>query len=58
MHGLAVIVLVLDIFIGPRGDKDCVLYNIDCGCAYHETYPTANLACIRIDDEVVFYLHE
>ncbi len=38
-------------------EKDCVFYDIDCGCAFREMYPSANLACIRIEDEEVFYLY-
>ena len=37
-------------------EKDCIFYDIDCGCAYHEIEPSATLACIRLEDEKVFYL--
>ncbi len=36
--------------------KDCIFYNIDCGCAYYEMYPSATLACMRVEDEEIFYL--
>ena len=52
--------------------KVCTLYNeknrrfinIDCGLVYGKNYPddedgrNGNLACIRLDDEKVFYLYE
>ncbi len=36
--------------------KDCVYYDIDCGCVFYETDPSATLACLRLEDEEVFYL--
>ncbi len=30
--------------------------NIDCGCVFRKQHPEANLACIRLEDEKVFYL--
>ena len=36
--------------------KDCVFYDIDCGCALRKKYPDARLACIRVEDEAVFYV--
>ena len=36
--------------------KDCIFYDIDCGCAYREMYPSGTMACLRVDDEEVFYL--
>ena len=36
--------------------KDCIFYDIDCGCAYYSVHPSATLACIRLEDEEVFYL--
>ncbi len=36
--------------------KKCVFYNIDCGCVFRDMYPPARLACIRIEDEKVFYV--
>lgn len=36
--------------------QDCIFYNIDCGCAYRKKHPDAKLACIRIEDEEVFYI--
>ena len=36
-------------------EKDCIFYDIDCGCAYYEDYPSARMACLRIDDEEIFY---
>lgn len=37
-------------------EKDCIFYDIDCGCAYYEKNPSATLACLRLEDEEVFYL--
>lgn len=36
-------------------EKDCIFYDIDCGCAYYEVEPAAALACIRLEDEEIFY---
>ncbi len=35
---------------------DCIYYDIDCGCAYRAKYPEGKLACIRLEDEEVFYV--
>lgn len=37
-------------------NKNCLFYNIDCGCAYKQTNSDARLACIRLDDEKIFYI--
>lgn len=37
-------------------EKDCVFYDIDCGCAYRKKDPWGRLACIRIEDERIFYV--
>ena len=37
-------------------NKDCIYYDIDCGCAYYEVDPDATMACLRLEDEEVFYL--
>lgn len=36
--------------------KDCVFYDIDCGCAFRSKEPDARLACIRLEDERIFYV--
>ena len=36
--------------------KDCVFYNIDCGCVFRGINSDAKLACIRLEDEEVFYI--
>lgn len=36
--------------------KDCVFYNIDCGCVFRRSIPDAKLACIRMEDEKIFYV--
>ncbi len=39
-------------------EKDCVFYDIDCGCGYKglDYYENCRLACIRLEDERVFYV--
>ena len=38
--------------------KDCTFYDIDCGCGYKESdrFQNCRLACIRLEDEQVFYV--
>ena len=36
-------------------EKDCIFYDIDCGCAYKEIDSSAALSCIRLEDRKVFY---
>lgn len=36
--------------------KDCVFYDIDCGCVFRNRYSDARLACIWLDDEKIFYV--
>lgn len=35
--------------------KDCVFYDIDCGCVFRDREPDAKLACIRLEDTKIFY---
>lgn len=37
-------------------ELDCVFYDIDCGCAMNKIRENAKLACIRLEDEEVFYV--
>jgi serine/threonine protein phosphatase 1 len=37
-------------------NRNCIFYNIDCGCAYKAVRENAQLACIRLEDEAVFYV--
>ncbi|MCM1258136.1 MAG: metallophosphoesterase [Roseburia sp.] len=37
-------------------EKDCIFYDIDCGCVFRSKYPEAKLSCIRLEDEQIFYL--
>ncbi len=37
-------------------EKDCIFYDIDCGCVLRDRNPQASLACIRLEDEKVFYV--
>lgn len=36
--------------------RDCVFYDIDCGCVFRRRNQQAKLACIRLEDEKVFYV--
>lgn len=36
--------------------KDCTFYDIDCGCVFRGRYPGAKLACLRMEDEKIFYI--
>ncbi len=45
-----------NIFRYYDADKDCVFYDIDCGCAYRAQDPDGKLACIRLEDERIFYV--
>ena len=35
--------------------KDCIFYDIDCGCVFRGQVSDAKLACIRLEDEKIFY---
>lgn len=35
---------------------DCTFYDLDCGCAYKGRHSNAKLACIRLEDEEIFYV--
>ena len=39
-------------------EKDCTFYDIDCGCGFNDSewYQNGRLACIRLEDEEVFYV--
>ena len=37
-------------------EKDCVFYDIDCGCVFRNRKLKARLACIRLEDEKIFYI--
>lgn len=37
-------------------EKDCIFYDIDCGCVLRSRNTEANLACIRLEDEKIFYV--
>ena len=45
-----------NVFRVEDSDKKCVFYDIDCGCVFRSKYPSARLACIRIEDEKIFYV--
>lgn len=37
-------------------EKDCIFYDIDCGCAFRNRQSNAKLSCIRLEDEKIFYI--
>lgn len=37
-------------------EKDCKFYDIDCGCTFRGRKSEAKLACIRLEDEKIFYV--
>ena len=37
-------------------EMDCTFYDIDCGCASRNRRSNAKLACLRLDDEQIFYV--
>ena len=39
-------------------DQDCIFYDIDCGCSMKKVDSNAKLACIRLEDEKIFYVEE
>ena len=36
--------------------KNCTFYNIDCGCVFRKRDRRGKLACIRLEDEKIFYV--
>ena len=46
------------IFLRGNHDEemDCTFYDIDCGCASRNRRSNAKLACLRLDDEKIFYV--
>ena len=36
-------------------EKDCIFYDIDCGCVFRKEYPSGRLACLRVEDEEIIY---
>ena len=45
-----------DVYSFYDEESDCKFYDIDCGCAYRDKCKDAKLACIRLEDEKVFYI--
>lgn len=45
-----------DVYSFYDEELDCKFYNIDCGCAYKTKCKTAKLACIRLEDEKIYYV--
>ena len=44
------------VFICEKGDRRFI--DIDCGCVFREWESAANLACIRLEGEKIFYLYD
>lgn len=44
------------VFRYVREEMNSVIYDIDCGAGFLELDPLANMACIRLEDEAIFYL--
>lgn len=36
-------------------ELDCIFYDIDCGCFMYKKHEGAKLACVRLEDEMIFY---
>lgn len=36
-------------------ELDCIFFDIDCGCFMNKKCSNAKLACIRLEDEMIFY---
>ncbi len=47
-----------EVFYYHNRQNDCRFFDIDCGCAYRESSEIQNgrLACIRLQDEEIFYV--
>ena len=43
------------VFRYHNNEINCTYYDIDCGCVFRKNYPEAKLACIRLEDQEVFY---
>lgn len=37
-------------------ETDCIFYDLDCGYAFKDIEPEGKLACLRLDDERIFYV--
>ena len=37
-------------------ETDCIFYDLDCGYGYKDIRPEGKLACLRLEDERIFYL--
>lgn len=46
------------VHIMERPEDHCRFIDIDCGAVFMGQYPGANMACIRLEDEKIFYLNE
>ena len=45
-----------DVYKSYDEELDCTFYDIDCGCSTRGRRENAKLACIRLDDEQIFYV--
>lgn len=37
-------------------EMDCIFYDLDCGYVFRDIQPEARLACLRLEDEKIFYI--
>lgn len=45
-----------NVFVYYDPEKNCLFYDIDCGCVFRKRYPGAKLACLRLEDGEIFYV--
>lgn len=45
-----------NVFKYRKEEMNCTFYDIDCGCVFRNRERDAKLACLRLDDEKVFYV--
>jgi serine/threonine protein phosphatase 1 len=45
-----------DVYRAYDEELDCIFYDIDCGCVMRRKRPNGKLACIRLEDEKIFYV--
>ena len=45
-----------DVYRAYDEEMDCIFYDVDCGLVYKREGNNAKLACLRLEDEVIFYV--
>ena len=46
-----------DVYRAYDEEMDCIFYDLDCGYAFKDMAPEAKLACMRLEDEKIFYIN-